>query len=223
MIIIKNTKWRRKGVDLKKFIFILMGISFLLGVVIFVLYKNNYSKNSDVVDIFKEEEKDEEEKEEDNEEENIVIVDIKGMVVNPGVYEVPSNYRVNDVIEEAGGLLEGADTSKINLAKIVSDEMSIIIYSSDEVLEKYKNEVCVCDCTDVINDACIDSEEDSLININSADIDELMEIKGIGRSKAKAIIEYREVNGNFSSIEDIMNVDGIGESLFEKIKMYITV
>lgn len=218
---------------MKKVIFILLGISFVLGGVIFVLYKNNYSKNDDVVDIFKEKDNsdnndnsDEEEKIEDlKDDTNTVIVDIKGMVVNPGVYEVPSSFRVNDVIETAGGLLDGADTSKINLAKVVSDEMTIIIYSNEEIIEKYKNEVCVCDCPDISNDACIsyNNEDDTLVNINTADIDELMEIKGIGRSKAKAIIEYRDKMGNFNSIDDIKNVDGIGDSLFEKIKMYIKV
>ena len=215
---------------MKKVIFILLGISFVLGGIIFVLYKNNYSKNDEVVDIFKEKDNndnsDDEEKIEDlKDDTNTVIVDIKGMVGNPGVYEVPSSFRVNDVIETAGGLLDGADTSKINLAKIVSDEMTIIIYSNEEIIEKYKNEVCVCDCPDINNDACIsdNNEDDTLVNINTADIDELMEIKGIGRSKAKAIIEYRDKNGNFNSIDDIKNVDGIGDSLFEKIKMYIKV
>ena len=100
--------------------------------------------------------------------------------------------------------------------QIVADEAS---------LEKYKNEVCVCDCPDISNDACIsdNNEDDELVNINTANIDELMDIKGIGRSKAKAIIEYRDKNGNFNSIDDIKNVDGIGDSLFEKIKMYIKV
>lgn len=212
---------------MKKIIFILLGISFILGGVIFVLYKNNYSKNDDVVDIFKEKDDsgNDDVIEDLKDDTNTVIVDIKGMVVNPGVYEVPSNFRVNDVIETAGGLLDGADTSKINLAKIVSDEMTIIIYSNEEIIEKYKNEVCICDCPDISNDACIsgNNEEDDLININTADIDELMNIKGIGRSKAKAIVEYRDKNGNFNSIDDIKNVDGIGDSLFEKIKMYIKV
>ena len=100
--------------------------------------------------------------------------------------------------------------------QIVADEAS---------LEKYKNEVCVCDCPDISNDACIsdNNEDDELVNINTANIDELMDIKDIGRSKAKAIIEYRDKNGNFNSIDDIKNVDGIGDSLFEKIKMYIKV
>lgn len=212
--------------SVKKLIWILGGISVVLGSVIYVLYKNSQSSKEEVVDIFKEENEDKEIEENNKKEETSkVVVDIKGMVTNPGVYEVDSTMRVNDVILLAGGLIEGADTSLINLAKIVTDEMTIIIYSNEEILEKYKNEVCVCDCPDISNDACIsdNNEDDELVNINTANIDELMDIKGIGRSKAKAIIEYRDKNGNFNSIDDIKNVDGIGDSLFEKIKMYIKV
>ena len=154
-----------------------------------------------------------------------VIVDIKGMVVNPGVYEVDSTSRVNDVISLAGGLLEGADTSKINLAKVVEDEMTIIIYSTEEVLEKFREENCVCEKCNITNDACISSTatDNQLININTADEKELQNINGVGEAKAKAIIEYREENGLFTTIEDIKNVPGIGDSLFEKIKTYITI
>ena len=216
---------------MKKIFLILLGISIILIGVIFVLYDNYYTRNEEVIDIFKDMEEevvieDEPEtlKEEDKEK---VVVDIKGMVANPGVYEVSSSSRVNDVIELAGGLLPNADTSLINLAKIVNDEMTIIIYSNEEVLEKYKEDICVCDCPIISNDACIEnSSEDSgdtLVNINTASKDELMNISGIGESKADAIIKYREDNGNFSTIEDIKNVSGIGESLFEKIKGYITV
>ena len=146
------------------------------------------------------------------------------MVANPGIYEVDSTSRVNDVIALAGGLIEGADTSLINLAKIVEDEMTIIIYSNSEVLEKYKEEICVCKKCDIVNDACINNDDNNgLVNINSAGLEELQKIEGIGESKAKAIIEYREKNGYFQDIEDIKKVTGIGESLFEKIKIYITI
>ena len=214
---------------MKKIILILLGISIILIGVIFVLYKNYYTRNEEVIDIFKDKEDEvvvEEESEILKEEEEKIVVDIKGMVANPGVYEVSSSSRVNDVIELAGGLLENADTSLINLAKIVSDEMTIIIYSNEEVLLKYKEEVCVCDCPLISNDACIESgSEDSgaLVNINTASKEELMTVSGIGEAKAESIIKYREDNGSFSAIEDIMNVSGIGESLFEKIKDYITV
>lgn len=215
---------------MKRIFWIFLGISLVLGVVIYVLYKNSESSNEEVLDIFKEKEEEENEGNDGSEIEEDssttkVVVDIKGMVVNPGVYEVDSTARVNDVITLAGGLLEGADTSLINLAKIVSDEMTIIIYSSLEACEKYKEELCVCDFEPLKNDACVseDKEEDNLVNINTCGVDELMEIKGIGKAKAEAIIKYREDNGNFSAVEDIMKVSGIGESLFEKIKEYIKV
>lgn len=216
---------------MKKTILLLIGISCVLIGVIYILYKNNQSKNEEVVDIFREE-KVEEPKEEIEKQENTkqkVFVDIKGMVANPGVYEVDKESRVNDVIEIAGGLIEGADTSLINLAKIVSDEMTIIIYSNEEILEKYKEEICVCDCPLITNNACIENninesnKNNQKININTATKEELMTITGIGESKAESIIEYRNQKGNFKTIEEIKNVSGIGDTLFEEIKNNITV
>ena len=215
---------------MKKIFLILFGVSIILSGAIFILYKNYENKNEDVIEIFKTEEVEEiiNEKEDIREDAtDKVIVDIKGMVVNPGVYEVDSTKRVNDVINLAGGLTENADTSMINLAKIVTDEMTIIIYSKDEVLEKYKEEVCVCDCPLITNDACVNSGtsngENNIVNINTASKEDLITIPGLGEAKAEAIIKHREDNGNFKSIEDIKNVSGIGDSLFEKIKDYITV
>ena len=215
---------------LKKTIFILSGIVIILSVVIVVVYKNNTYSNEEVVDIFKNEDKEDKEEKEEVNDNKKVIVDIKGSIVNPGVYEVDRTSRVMDVISLAGGLLEDADTSLINLAKVVSDEMTIIIYSKEEVSsdkDKDKDE-CLCDCPLINNDACIEEEdtkgeEDNYVNINTCSKEELMTINGIGEAKAKAIIDYREKNGNFNTIEDIRNVSGIGDSLFEKIKAYITV
>ena len=205
---------------MKKTIIILCTIIVVLGGIIFILYKNNSSSKEEIVDIFKEPE---EIKEEESNSKK-VIVDIKGMINNPGVYEVDSNLRVNDVIELAGGLKEGADTSNINVAKLVSDEMTIIIYSTEEVLEKFKQEVCICNCPYIQNDACINSNNDSnLININTAGIEELTTLPGIGDVKAEAIIKYRSEVGKFKTKEELLNVEGIGEALFEKIKDNITV
>ena len=205
---------------MKKTIIILCTIIVVLGGIIFILYKNNSSSKEEIVDIFEEPE---EIKEEESNSKK-VIVDIKGMINNPGVYEVDSNLRVNDVIELAGGLKEGADTSNINLAKLVSDAMTIIIYSTEEVLEKFKQEVCICNCPYIQNDACINSNNDSnLININTAGIEELTTLTGIGDVKAEAIIKYRSEVGKFKTKEELLNVEGIGEALFEKIKDNITV
>jgi len=134
---------------------------------------------------------------------------------------------------KAGGLTDQADTSVINLSKKVTDEMVIIVYSKEEV-EKFKETKEIekevydkCNQKDensLINNACIESSSNtsSKISINTATLEELMTLPGIGESKAKDIINYRESNGPFNTIEDITKVTGIGESIFAKIKENIT-
>ena len=193
---------------MKKTILILTIITLLLGGTIFVIYKNNQNSKEEVIDIFKEDKKEEKEESKDNIPTTKVTVDIKGMINNPGVYEVDSNSRVNDVITLAGGLKEGADTSNINLAKIVSDEMTIIIYSTEEVLEKFKQEVCICNCPYIENNACINNNDNNsnLININTATIEELTALTGIGDVKAEAIIKYRNEVGKFKTKEELLSL-----------------
>ena len=174
-------------------------------------------------------------------------VDIKGAVNNPGVYLVNCASHVNDVITIAGGLTDEADTSVINLAKKISNEMVIIIYTHEEIKNSnivntvIKTVEKECICPNIQNDGCINdkitgnvgdnfidddnndaSSDNGLVNINTATQQELQSISGIGESKAKAIIKYREINGFFKTIEDILNVDGIGSKLYDEIKAYIT-
>lgn len=169
-------------------------------------------------------------------------VDIKGEINMPGIYTMKENSRVIDVIEQAGGLTEEANTSVINLSKKVTDEMVIIVYSNREVedfkhtkeVEKVVQEKCnQKDENSLVNGACITSstskEETTTpqisgkISINTATKEELMTLPGIGENKAKDIINYRESNGPFATIEDITKVSGIGESIFAQIKENITV
>ena len=167
-----------------------------------------------------------------------IMVDIKGAIKKPGVYEVDSNYRVIDVIKKAGGLNSNANTNYINLSSKVSDEMVIWIYTKNEIdklkLEQSSTKYMIesCNCPVVDNTTCLNTNSNTsskneksnkLVNINSANEEELLSITGIGESKAKNIIDYRNKNGKFNTKEDIMNVSGIGESLYNKIKDYITV
>lgn len=182
--------------------------------------------------------KKEEEKENEKEKEVVTTykVDMKGEVMNPGIYTLKKESRVMDAITEAGGLTEKADTSVLNLSKKISDEMVIIIYSIEEVmdfrktkeLEKEVQESCQSGGKyELENKACIDDSEEEvvssgMISINEASKEELMTLEGIGEAKAVSIITYREENGPFEKIEDIKKVSGIGESLFAKIKESIT-
>lgn len=152
------------------------------------------------------------------------FVDVKGEINNPGVYEFIEGDRVIDAINIAGGITKKGSTANVNLSARLTNEMVVFIYSKEEVKNGSKaincNTKCACQTIEVNN--CIQKSDKSLVNINSASLEELLTLSGIGESKAKAIIEYREKN-KFESITDLVNVSGIGETLFNSIKEYITV
>lgn len=216
---------------IRKVVYPLTIIIVLIIIVTYIVIKKNLEDNSEVTiledNLFVNETL------EEKDEEKIINVDIKGAVKKPGVYKVNDSLVINDVIKLAGGLTKNADTSLINLSKKVTDEMVIIIYTKEEVKNSNIVDTVIkvvekeCICPNIENDGCLNTEikdtigETKLININTATIEELMTISGIGESKAKAIIEYRNKN-KFEKIEDILNVSGIGNSLYEEIKIYIT-
>ena len=225
---------------IKKILYPLTIVLVIFIIISLILIKNNLNNNQyndiEIESSILKENNDEEKV--DNKEEIIKYhIDIKGAINNPGVYELSSNLTVNDAIKIAGGLTKEADTSVINLAKKITDEMVIIIYTKDEVKKSNIVDTVIkvvekeCVCPNIKNDGCLNTEIDEtitnkenqdLININTATEEELQNIKGIGASKAKSIIEYRTINGKFKSIEDIKNVEGIGDTLYETIKIYIT-
>ena len=149
------------------------------------------------------------EKAEDKHDEKI-FVDVKGAVKHPGVFETTKDKRVKDLIEEAGGLLEDADTSTLNLSQKVKDQMVIYVLKHGEKPKQ-------------ISDGGSSSSNTDVININTANKEQLMKISGVGKTKAEAIISYREKNGDFKKKEDITKVRGIGKATFEKIKDKIEV
>ena len=150
---------------------------------------------------------------------DLLIVDIKGEILTPGIYEVEPDKRVMDIITLAGGLLEDADTSNINLSMKVEDEMVIIIPKIEE-----KTTETIVNNARIVEKKSLAPAKDSngKISINNATLEELMTVKGIGEVKAKKIIEYRNTNGKFTSLEELTKVSGIGSKTFEKIKEYLT-
>ena len=139
-----------------------------------------------------------------------IFVDVKGAVKHPGVFETTKDKRVKDLIEEAGGLLDDADTSTLNLSQKVKDQMIIYVLKHGEKPKQ-------------ISDGGSSSSNTDVININTANKEQLMKISGVGKTKAEAIIAHREKNGDFKKKEDITKVRGIGKSTFEKIKDKIEV
>ena len=139
-----------------------------------------------------------------------IFVDVKGAVKHPGVFETTKDKRVKDLIEEAGGLLDDADTSTLNLSQKVKDQMVIYVLKHGEKPKQ-------------ISDGGSSSSNTDVININTANKEQLMKISGVGKTKAEAIISYREKNGDFKKKEDITKVRGIGKATFDKIKDKIEV
>ncbi|GKX31133.1 ComE operon protein 1 [Vallitalea longa] len=139
---------------------------------------------------------------------NTIIVHICGEVVNEGVYETDEDSRVYEVVELAGGLTDDAATDYVNLARIVKDGEQIIFPSKEEI---------------ETGEFSTDDVEGTLVNINTASVERLTTLSGIGESRAKLIIKYREEHGDFEIIEDIMKVSGIKEGSFNKIKDSIIV
>lgn len=138
------------------------------------------------------------------------FVEVKGAVKSPGVYELAKDARVINVLDMAG-LLSVSDLKSVNQSQKISDEMVIYVpYEGEEVEADFSSED-------------EKSEETDTVNINTADINGLTTLNGIGEKKAALIIEYREANGLFMKKEDLMNISGIGEKTFESLEPYITI
>ncbi|WP_026558680.1 helix-hairpin-helix domain-containing protein [Bacillus sp. J37] len=146
------------------------------------------------------------------EERTSIVIDVKGAVLKPGVYEVPQDARVYEAIQEAGGLSEKADELSVNLASSLQDGMVVYIPIKGETKEN-----------PFISQNVAEDPSQKKVNINLATSEELQTLTGIGPSKAESIISYREEQGPFTKIEDLLEVTGIGDKSFEKLREEITV
>ena len=161
-----------------------------------------------------------------------VAVYVTGEVAKPGVVYVPWEGRVGDAINQCGGLLPTADSSQVNMAATVKDGMEIRVkgkaISKDGNTGSQGNHSGVE--SNVANRASKTSSSErgknasgEIVNINTANVEELKKLKGIGSAMAQRIIDYREANGSFQAPEDIMQVKGIGKAKYAKLKEQIAI
>ena len=168
-----------------------------------------------------------------SEEAKTLVVHICGAVSAPGVYELPAGSRIIDAVEAGGGFLPEAEEACCNLAEEIVDGCQIYIMTkaescADGQTEKKAGIQTSPDSDMQTTDRNVRSNsatalENGLVNLNTADVAALMTLPGIGESRAKAIISYREQHGAFAQIEDIMKISGIKQAAFSKIKDKITV
>lgn len=216
-----------ESIDKKKvLIIVVIGIILICGGVIYFFVGNNNEEGYINVDEEFQNSIENEIKNEIVEEVKQIVVHVSGQVANKGVISLNEGSRLIDAINAAGGTTENADLSKVNLAYVLEDALKIYIPSVNdkdncEYITKNSGD------TEIITSGSGNNtnkkEENTMININTANEDELEKLQGIGSSIASRIVAYRKENGKFSSIEDIKNVTGIGENKFNNIKNNICV
>ncbi len=145
-----------------------------------------------------------------------IAVHVIGAVPRPGLYEFPEGARVQDAIDAAGGMLAVANPDALNLAALLADGQQLDIPYKDG--SQPANDNSTFDLPSSATDVPSSDVNQDLININTASLEELDSLPGIGPTTAQKILDYRNENGPFSAIEDIMNVSGIGPDTFEDIQ-----
>lgn len=146
-----------------------------------------------------------------------VLVQVAGAVHEPGVYALPVDSRLSDLISLAGGLTQAADVDRINQAAILRDGAYFYIPVNDEPIPETASNAPGASGID-------DSEIYSYpLDLNQASQDELESLPGIGPSKAADILSYREEHGDFGSVDELVNVSGIGEATVDSLRDYLIV
>lgn len=146
-----------------------------------------------------------------------LMVDVDGAVKQPGVVSLKEGDRVFQALDLAGGMKDDADTSSVNLARLVEDGEKIYVPKKSE---SYEPSAANANSTVKQNESAASSGK---ININKASTAELQQLPGIGPSTAEKIMEYRRQNGIFHKVEDLKNISGIGEKTFARLREKISV
>ncbi len=195
-------------------------IAIIIIIITLSIIKYQLQKEKNQIDDIKEEELLVKEEPQKIEEPKKIHVDIKGEIKKPGVYEIEENKLVIDVINLAGGLTTNANTTLINLAKKVSNEMVIIIYTNEEVkkaTENTNNNTVAkiidkeCICPNIKNDACINTKNKE--NTSSKSTNSTNNQKNSTTEENNEII----ININEATKEELEKIPGIGSSKAESI------
>lgn len=154
---------------------------------------------------------------------NEICVHVVGCVNEPGIYYLSEGSRIADAIEAAGGMTEDAHASYLNLAEMLEDASQI------DVLSKSEYDLMVKQGSEDVSNRGYEGvpatrdDANGKININTASPSELQKLSGIGESKAKKIVEYRDKNGLFKSVDELTKVSGIGDKTLESIRESICI
>lgn len=161
-----------------------------------------------------------------------LYVEIKGAVNRPGIYQLPVQARLNDLIVAAGDVLPEAETRQLNLAQRLKDEASFYVPTKGEKIDatkltvaKQQNELAGDETQpdgEVATETSV-SKAKNKVNLNTATLADLQTLTGIGPKKAEEILNYRQKNGRFKTIDELKEVSGIGDKTFATLQAEICV
>jgi competence protein ComEA len=138
-----------------------------------------------------------------------MVAQIGGAVATPGVYSLPAGARLDDLVTRAGGLRSDADLARLNLAARIGDGEQVEIPSIEQRATP-------------VPESAGQADAPLIVNINTATLEELDQLPGIGPVIGDRIIAYRDANGPFSSLDELENIDGISANMLARLRPYLT-
>lgn len=151
------------------------------------------------------------------------VLYVTGAVNNPGVYRLPQDSRVYQLVEKAGGLTPKADSAAVNLAAKLNDGCHVHVPEVGETVSVGREVSNVPVSQGYSAHVVYTGSQKTTVDLNDADIGTLQNLPGIGPKTAQAIVDYREAKGGFRSVEELLDVKGIGPKKMEKIRPFVTV
>ena len=211
----------------KKIISIALVIALIIGFIIYMVINNQNDNEINFEELVANQNNEENEQESETNENNTqeetkkeIVVHITGEVKKEGVVYLEEGSRVVDAIKKAGGETKEADLSQVNLAYVLQDGQKIYIPNKNEKISAYTSENMG---ENIEQNNTTTKKEGAKVNINTAGVEELDQLPGIGPAIAQRIIDYRNEHGEFKKVEDVQEVKGIGDAKYSEIKDSITV